>query len=211
MGPKTSLGYAGSANFRFAGWGVGNSEHSNIEAGVAMRERGKAREILRAILPKTEAAVALNGSTTGLVLTAREAEEDEGRPFPSFLHSVELRPNPRDIARLDLVVSLQEGEHEAFSLELPADDGETSTQLLAMAAGSVMEPCVVEIGAEIVRGLLRQRAVAVLWQEPSDAAELGQIDEFSANLPFGNTVTCVAWLKRTKATEAGGKELDRRA
>jgi len=43
---------------------------------------------------------------------------------------------------------------------------------------------------------------------PSDAAELGQMDESSANLPFGDTATCVAWLKRTKATEAGCKELD---
>jgi len=165
VGPKTSLAYVGSANFTFAGWGFGNSEHSNIEAGVAMLKRGKARESLQAILPKTETAVPLNGSTTGLVLTAREAEEDEERPFPSFLHSAELRPNPGDPARLDLVVSLREGEHEAFSLELPAEDGETSIQLLAMAAGRGGESCVVELEAEILRGLLRQRAVAVLWQE----------------------------------------------
>jgi hypothetical protein len=164
VGSKTSLAYVGSANFTVAGWGFGNGESANVEAGVAMRRRGKARDALRAILPETDTSVLLDGNQIGVVLTTREEDGDE-RPFPKFLRGVELCPTQSEDERLELVVNLREGDYPAFTLELSYGDGDTPLNMLTVSAGNSAEPIQVGLDADTLRELLRQRVVLVAWHE----------------------------------------------
>jgi hypothetical protein len=164
VGASSSLAYVGSANFTVPGWGFGADHWSNVEAGVALLRRGRAREQLRAILPPTCGEVRLGHSTAGLVVVAEASDESESRPFPAFLRSVELHPELADPSRLELVVILEERPPSSFSLKL--GDGSAATTLLAVDGTSSESRFTVALDAEMVRELLRQRAVRVYWSAP---------------------------------------------
>jgi len=107
----------------------------------------------------------LDGSPNGVVLTTREEEDGDNRPFPKFLRDVELRPKQSDDGRLELVVNLRQEGYPAFTLELSPEDGEAPLILLTVLAGNTAESRVVDLDSDTLRELLRQRVVVVAWYE----------------------------------------------
>jgi hypothetical protein len=165
VGPKTSLAYAGSANFTMPGWGFGSERTANIEAGVAFRRRGKARESLRQILPPTCAEVELDGTAAGLLVVTSDLGAQAEKPFPAFLRSVELRQEAGNAARLELVAELVEQALGGLEMSLSGGDVEPRRVLLSVQLPSAERSYRVALDAESVRDLIRQRALFVRWED----------------------------------------------
>jgi hypothetical protein len=185
-GPNTSLAYIGSANFTVPGWGFGADAWMNVEAGLALLRRGRAREKLRAVLPRTCSEVPLRGSTAGIFVADDAAEEDQARPFPSFLRSVELCPEAANTERLELSVTLN-AEPPSFSIVL--GDTDNARVLLTVNAPSTKRTFQVPLEEpDLIRDLLRQRAIRVHWPAPGSPVEfpINVSPAARQNLPFAD-------------------------
>jgi hypothetical protein len=101
-GLRTCLAYWGSANFTDPGWGFGS--RANLEAGVILRSRARDSAAHALLPPVIGPWVRLDGTATSLIApTAGSVDEP---PWPSFVRSITLRPDPSAPQRLGLSVSI---------------------------------------------------------------------------------------------------------
>jgi hypothetical protein len=118
-----ALAYAGSANFTHRGWGFGTG---NIEAGWMVS--GKTKQLLRLVPPTTGSPIPLPSSE--LVGPKETEPEEEGQPWPSFLHEVMLEPAESDEDQLELVARWGDDAPDTFRLATVAAEGIRSEDLL---------------------------------------------------------------------------------
>ena len=159
-GPKTTLGYCGSANFTSSGWGFGTARGSNLEAGILMRRQGKARAAFEALVPPLEGEpVRLQGSARAIVTVP--VDFDAGADWPHFVHSVELRPESGSPERLELVVALHPALAPAtWSVAIGLDAVPRETTVSSTSAAEHRS----SLSADDLRALIELQAVQVRWE-----------------------------------------------
>jgi phosphatidylserine/phosphatidylglycerophosphate/cardiolipin synthase-like enzyme len=183
-GPLTTVAYAGSANFTVPGWGFGRREAANIEAGIILRRRGRARAPLEGLIPPTTGQpVVLEGAASSAIQTPES--DEQGEEFPTFLFAVELRPSPADAARLELVVEVDVTRSpERWSLALAEQDEPCLTGTAAE------ELCSVALSRDALNTVYKSRVVYVRWSgKQSDKPAMYPVNVSQAareSLPFGD-------------------------
>jgi hypothetical protein len=185
-GPVTSLAYVGSANFTVPGWGFGKATAANIEAGVILRRRAKARAALEALVPPTLAPeVALEGGGNAVVLAP--PDDEDAKPWPTFLRAIELRPEAADPTRLELFVSIDATRTPACWWIAWAE-GEPPR--LERAADAAAADAIVALEPSDVKHLLRAQCVRVGWPGLADGDSVAFPVNVSlaarVELPFGD-------------------------
>jgi hypothetical protein len=155
-GPTTALAYAGSANFTERGWGVAGG-WSNIEAGVMMLRKGKARKDLEHLIPGvTGERVLLNGKGSAAVTVCTTSEDEVA--WPTFLREVRLMAIDSDSESLELRLALAaSGTRELFSISLLEGLPLLGSDKHATGA----------LESRILETLLRDQRVIVRWLDQS--------------------------------------------
>lgn len=167
-GPKTAMAYIGSANFTAQGWGfLSNPRRANLEAGVLIRRTGKERAILEALLPKTTGnPVVLAGAAAAWL--ALPAPSEEPAPWPAFLRTACLSPEPSNPDRLGLQLRVEPDAVEgAWSVQLPMSNG----VLIRHDSGKALSEYRVSLGEEALRELLHKQVLLVSFWARQDAVE----------------------------------------
>lgn len=185
-GRKTTLAYAGSANFTGPGWGFCAPGHVNVEAGVVLRRKGKDGAALRLLVPPILGErQSLEGG--GQPRLAPPTKEPNDTSWPAFVRGAELRASGEDARRLELRVLLVESALPAWwSLALGADLPERMSQGEAVA-GDVQT---LALSEDEVRTVYRNQAVYLRWEgmggdEPV-AYPVNATLEVREQIPFGD-------------------------
>ncbi len=165
-GPRTTLAYAGSANFTRSGWGLGKSPSAaNIEAGVILRARGEDRQALRALVPPLSGhRVPLTGRARGELVEA--TPEPEPDPWPGFLTGLELAPTNHDPDALELVAHVTPSAVAGPWELLEPATGDPPVLLASTGERPPegrSEPPRVPLSPDQLRLLMRARHVQVRW------------------------------------------------
>lgn len=174
-GSDTTLAYAGSANFTRHGWGFDHSP-ANVEAGVMLRCRGKTRDALRFLIPKTTGnSVALNGEGRSKVVV--QQRNDDEAAWPTFLASVLLVPTGANRESLELRAALDPAvESKSFSILTVEADAVPLLNEAKLASGA-LQP-------QILERLLRDQQVFVRWGKQSAKYPVNVDLEARAFLPI---------------------------
>jgi hypothetical protein len=159
-GRTTSLAYLGSANFTFPGWGFGNAQRANIEAGVILRRTGKARAALNALVPPTAGEpVRLEGG--GTVLLGAPEPDTVPVDWPAFMKAAEIRPDHDDpVGRVELSVRLGERNLPTrWSVALGPD-----VEPVFEGPARASDERVFRLDANGLQRLLRNQAIYLRWE-----------------------------------------------
>lgn len=158
-GARTSLAYFGSANFTAKGFGfLADPLRSNIEAGIILVRTGKARDVLKTLIPKTTGdPVCLDGKALGKL--ALPPAKLVANPWPAFIKSILLAPSAADSNTLELLVEVIGSRSEgSFSVSIP--EGKT---ILENAATSVATIHRVALDGDTLGVLLKEQIVLIAW------------------------------------------------
>jgi hypothetical protein len=157
-GYNTTMAYVGSANFSEHGWGFAGAR-SNIEAGVIMLRRGRERQSLAGLIPKTTGkTVPLDGKGRSAVAALEKSDDD--RIWPTFIHDIRLVPVGIDKKKLQLEVTLVAAKQvNSFSVSLVAGNNTLSLNASRLVSG------VLESG--VLEQVLRDQRVNVSWSSYS--------------------------------------------
>lgn len=159
-GPKSTLAYAGSANFSAHGWGfMPDPTLASVEAGFALLRTGRHRAALDSLIPPTSGdRVPLGASGQGSFIAPAPPEAD--KPWPLFINGIWLRPVADDPAVLELHVEVVASRVEGpFSIAL--SDGEAG--VLVDCQQPPGGPIRVPLDGDAVGALLRRQCVLVSW------------------------------------------------
>jgi hypothetical protein len=156
-GPRSCLAYWGSANFTEPGWGFGS--HANLEAGVILRARARDSAALRALIPPVVGSwVRLDGKAATLIGTLDASVEEP--PWPAFVRSITLRPDPNAPQRLALSVSIHRDRVKGTWSVGRAIEG--PTEVLIQGDDSQEERHAV-LDEATLQLLLKERELQVRW------------------------------------------------
>lgn len=165
-GPRTSLAYAGSANFTRYGWGLMAGASANLEAGLILRRTGVSRAALVSLLPAaTGRAVPLAQAAAGSTEPPEETPAEAA--WPSFLREALLVRSTADPERLDLLLRVcPESIGGAWRALLEHSEPVPAETLYAHdPAGAV--PCPAELrialSSEMLGHLLQRQELAIEW------------------------------------------------
>lgn len=158
-GPRTTLAYAGSANFTRRGWGLG--PEANIEAGICLLRTGASAQALSALVPPLAGGPVPLGAKDPPELAPPE-EEAPPASWPSFLKAVLLRPASEDSETLELVL-------ECDPVSIPGGWRILDPRCdVALPAGQVApEELVVPLVPAALDRLLTFQQLEVEWGSPS--------------------------------------------
>lgn len=177
-GKERSLAYVGSANFTSTGWGFGAA--ANVEAGVVLERSGRDRAALAGILPKTGAAVPLDGKGSAHLVTPAPMESPA--PWPEFLRNAELQ-QARTSDRLVLAVDVDlETAPETWSFSLARESA--ARPVPGGASRFEVPPTDDEL-----RALWREQVIFVQWAgTPAEgvAFPVNAAASLRERLPFGD-------------------------
>jgi hypothetical protein len=157
-GESTTMVYIGSANFTEHGWGFAGAR-SNIEAGIIMLRRGRDRQSLAGVIPKTTGKpVPLDGKGRSAVTPLEKTNDDT--IWPTFIHDISLIPVGVDKKDLELKITFVDSKlTEPFSVSLVGGGKTLSLDATNFNSG-VLESSVLE-------QVLRDQRVNVSWNSHS--------------------------------------------